>query len=138
MTITADTMGGRIRALRQQHGLTLQGLADLTEISKSFISGIEHDTCGVSAERLMRLSDALGCTADYLVRGRQNLPVPPAGPICVPERLDEYAQAKNLPYWQVLTLLDVHRILRHYRVGPTRMRECDWQYLHQALLPHLE
>jgi transcriptional regulator with XRE-family HTH domain len=62
------TIGERVRALRKARGLTQPQLAAEVGIDQSTISDIERGR-GFSAETLMRLCDALGSTAEYIMRG---------------------------------------------------------------------
>ncbi|HET6380959.1 MAG TPA: MerR family transcriptional regulator [candidate division Zixibacteria bacterium] len=72
--------GRRVRALRQQHGLSLREVAQRTGLSVSFLSSIERDATGVSMATLQRLTAAYGVTlvdlfapsgSGYLVRATQ-------------------------------------------------------------------
>jgi DNA-binding transcriptional MerR regulator/quercetin dioxygenase-like cupin family protein len=54
--------GRRVRALRQQHGLSLRQASDRTGLSVSFLSSIERDATGVSVTTLRRLTAAYGVT----------------------------------------------------------------------------
>lgn len=53
-------VGEQLRALRRQHGLTLQQLAARTDLSRTFISQIESGTANPSIGTLKKIADAFG------------------------------------------------------------------------------
>lgn len=65
-----DTLGERIKQLRHDAGLSKAGLARLVGVSDVSVhyweSGIIQQ---IGHERLLSLSNALGCTVDYLLAG---------------------------------------------------------------------
>ncbi|MCI2049824.1 MAG: XRE family transcriptional regulator [Lachnospiraceae bacterium] len=56
-------IGGKIRSLRVMNGLTQEELANRTELSKGFISQLEHNLTSPSIETLMDILQCLGTTA---------------------------------------------------------------------------
>jgi len=61
-------LGEKLRDLRKQRGLTLDGLAGLAGLSKSYIWELENrESPRPSAEKLTALADALGVTAEYFI-----------------------------------------------------------------------
>ena len=60
------SVGNAIRKRRKQLNLTLQALAARVDTDSGNLSRIERGTQGVSEAMLMRLCDALDCTAAYL------------------------------------------------------------------------
>jgi transcriptional regulator with XRE-family HTH domain len=98
-------IGGKIRSLRVMNGLTQEELANRTELSKGFISQLEHNLTSPSIETLMDILQCLGTTAaeffnddsdgqivfrsaDYFEKERQR----PAqyGPLDHPERTEKH------------------------------------------------
>ena len=63
-----------LRRIRKQERLTMKHLADLSGVSESAIGMYETGKRKPSFEVLLRLSEALGCTVDELVRGEENNP----------------------------------------------------------------
>ena len=61
--------GDRIRAIREKRGLTQDQLADKAKISTGFLSDVENGKRNVSSENLLKIANALGASADYLLRG---------------------------------------------------------------------
>jgi len=52
-------LGTRVRLLRLSRNLTLQELAERTDLSKSFLAGLERGESGTSVRNIARLADAL-------------------------------------------------------------------------------
>jgi DNA-binding transcriptional MerR regulator len=67
-TSSGATIGPRLRKLRQDAGLTLGQAAELAELSPSFLSALERDQTGVSAQSLHRLTHAYGSTVSTVLR----------------------------------------------------------------------
>lgn len=57
-------IGKRIKEIRLQQGLTQEELADRCELSKGFISQIEHDSTSPSISTLVDILTALGTSLD--------------------------------------------------------------------------
>ncbi len=66
-------LGNSIRLLRRQHSLTLQEIADRTQISRGMLSKIENGVSSTSLENLEHIANALGVTLSSLFQG-YNLP----------------------------------------------------------------
>src|SRR5437762_11975779 len=60
-------LGKKIRDLRFRRGLTVQQLAELSGLSKGFISQVENDRTSPSLATLRDLARALDTTVAYLV-----------------------------------------------------------------------
>lgn len=56
----------RIRALREKHGYSEQYVADYVGISQPAYRKYEHGG-GVTAEKLLKLCELYGCSADYIL-----------------------------------------------------------------------
>ena len=69
-TRTSDkiSMGPRLRKLRQDAGMTLGQAAEQADLSPSFLSALERDQTGVSAQSLHRLAHVYGTTVSSLMR----------------------------------------------------------------------
>lgn len=61
-------IGERILALRKQHGFSQEALAERLGVSRQAVSCWEQGTAKPDADNLARLSQALGVTADALLR----------------------------------------------------------------------
>lgn len=61
-------LGEKLRALRKERGLTLEKLADLAGLSKSYVWELENrESQRPSAEKLTALADALGVAVAYFI-----------------------------------------------------------------------
>lgn len=65
-----ETVGFRLRALRKKLNLTQKDLEKMTGISSGNISSYEADRFLPSAQALIGLSEALDCSADYILTGK--------------------------------------------------------------------
>ena len=61
-------MGSRIRAVRRQHSLTQEHLAEKVGISASFLGHIERGTRVASLETLVALCNVLNVAPEYLLQ----------------------------------------------------------------------
>lgn len=67
----AKEIGSRIRSQREALGYSREKLAELSEISNSFLSDIERGERGFSVALLGRIAKVLGLSADYILFGRE-------------------------------------------------------------------
>ena len=67
MKDTLKYIGENIRVARQSKNITIEQLAELADISDSFLGVVERGTSGVSVETLISIAVALGVTTDSLV-----------------------------------------------------------------------
>lgn len=65
------TIGQRIKELREDKGLSLAALAEVTGLKKSGLSSYENDKYEPSAKATVALSEALEVTTDYLLTGKK-------------------------------------------------------------------
>ena len=63
-------VGNRIQERRLAKKLTQQKLAEMTELSDVYIGYIEQGKRRTSIEALLRIANALGCTVDDLLTGK--------------------------------------------------------------------
>ena len=67
---TSETMGDRIKTLRQARGLTQDKLGDLVGVSKSAVSQWEGGSvANIKLPTFLRLLEALQTDAEYLIFG---------------------------------------------------------------------
>ena len=64
------SIGSRLKLLREQKGLSQQGVADQTGVSRSNISKIESDTISPSADAVIALCNFFNVSTDYLLLGK--------------------------------------------------------------------
>lgn len=66
----AIAIGERIRTQRKRLGYSREKLAEIADISNSFLGDIEHGAKSFTVPNLISLCRALGVSADYLVFGK--------------------------------------------------------------------
>ena len=71
-TIDYMELGKRIRAERRKKDLTQEKLAEMAEISDSFLGHIERGGRTLSIETLAKLANALNLSIEYIVCGEFN------------------------------------------------------------------
>jgi transcriptional regulator with XRE-family HTH domain len=71
MPVNYKTIGKRIKEIRVQQQISQFKLAEMTDMSVSYISYIENAKKQASLESLIRISDVLGVTVDELLNGNQ-------------------------------------------------------------------
>lgn len=118
-------IGTRVRTLRTDKGLSLTELADRAGISKSYLSTIEHGSGSrPGAAVLHKIATALGVTlADVLGRIVQSTPAER-----VPESLQEFAEAQNLPQVDIDMLAGIK-----FR-GDAPRTAARWQFIYNAIV----
>lgn len=62
-----EEIGRRVRRLRKARGISQEQLAERIERSTAFVGHIERGSRRMSVDTLIRLVDALECTADELL-----------------------------------------------------------------------
>jgi transcriptional regulator with XRE-family HTH domain len=65
-------LGKRIRAERRRQDLTQEKLAEMAEISDSFMGHIERGGRTLSIETLVKLANALNLNIEYIICGEHN------------------------------------------------------------------
>ena len=62
-------MGARISGRRKELNLTQEALAEKMDVSIQMISNLELGKKAIRPENLIKVCDALGVSADYILRG---------------------------------------------------------------------
>jgi len=129
-----ETTGSRIRALRERRRLTLEKLAELTSISRGFLSEVENNKRNPSAEYLLRIANALGASVDFLLRGATET-TPVRMPTVIPPELAMVGDELDLSYAEVVRLLDAHNavVARRSDVAARLLTVDEWRQLHDTL-----
>ena len=71
MKLDYSLIGSRVNDLRKSRGISQERLAELADLSTTFISHIERNDEKPSLGALVRLASALGVTVDFLLAGNQ-------------------------------------------------------------------
>ena len=66
-----EEIGKRISERRRQMGLTQEQLAEQMEVSIQMISNLERGVKAIRIDNLIRLSEVLCVSTDYILTGRQ-------------------------------------------------------------------
>lgn len=61
------TLGFNIQSIRKHRKLTQTKLAELSGLSKGFMSEVEHDKTDIGLSKLVRVAQALGMSIDALI-----------------------------------------------------------------------
>ncbi len=64
-----ETVGPRLRELRQQRGVTVRALAKASDLSPGFLSQVERGLSSIALTTLRRVADALGVSMTELFGG---------------------------------------------------------------------
>ena len=60
--------GKNVRKLRENQGMTQEKLAELCDLHRTYIGGIERGERNVSLENIQKVADALGVKIEHLIR----------------------------------------------------------------------
>lgn len=58
--------GARLRAAREDHGMTQEQVAGLAEMSRSYLAGVETGHHNIGVTKIIRIADALNISAAAL------------------------------------------------------------------------
>lgn len=64
-----QTFGERVRALREERGLTQEKFAAACRLDRTYISGIERGRRNPSLKNISRIAEKLGVTLTVLFKG---------------------------------------------------------------------
>lgn len=71
MALNYDRIGKHVQLLRKKKDLSQMDLAEMTDLSVSYISHIETGIKKASLDSLVRIANALDVTVDQLLNGNQ-------------------------------------------------------------------
>lgn len=100
-------LGRRIRAERRRQDLTQEQLAELADISESFMGHIERGGRVLSVETLVKLADALHISMEYIVCGAYNYQ-PDTLPSEIQEALDKMSDRQRKVFLSIMKTLAEH------------------------------
>ena len=66
-------IGRRLRERREYLHITSEKLCETVDVSPQFLSEVERGVKGLSVDKLLVMCDGLGLSADYVLRGKENL-----------------------------------------------------------------
>lgn len=130
-------MAQRIRGLRRARNLSIQRLADAAAMSAGYLSEVERAHSAISGEKLARLAQELGVSADYLLSGR----TPRAGEsaIQIPQGLSQAAEVLDLTFAQTIRLLAGKESLVAHRSAKADQEwtKDNWVDFYRKVKPYL-
>jgi len=128
------TIGDRIRDIREKKGMTQEQLAKDAQLSKGFLSDVENNKRNIGSEGLLRISNRLGASVDYLLRGEIRGDMEEKE-ITIPPELSQAAEEDNLSYSETLELLNAHKSIVARRSNKTvrNFTVEDWKKLRKAI-----
>lgn len=134
-----DTVGKRIRKLREEKKISLDSLSGSTGISKGFLSDAETGNRNVSSQNLLKIANALNASLEYLMRGVIAAPPHPE-PLTMPPEFAEAARELRLSFAHAEALLAAHRsvVARRSNEGLRSPSVEDWKELYQSIKKFLE
>ncbi len=69
VSTTNNSIGTRIRNRRERLGLSRESFAELVGLSTYYIGQIERDERNMSIETIVKISDVLNVSIDYILKG---------------------------------------------------------------------
>lgn len=135
-----ESIGARIKYLREKRTWTQERLAQEASVSKSFISEVENDKRNPSAEKLLEIAAVLGASLDFIMKGDGGTQEGPPTPVSIPRELAEAAEEEHWPYRHVVALLDAWNSLvaRRNAEGKPQMTKRNWVDFYEKVRAHLE
>ena len=132
--MVGETIGDRIRKMRDEKGWTQDDLARAAGISKGFLSDVENGKRNISADNVLKVANALGASLEYLLRGSTPQDEP-AALVQIPPELSKAAEEMKLSYSDTLALLRTRQsiVARRGRKAKKTYDLDDWKKLYQAL-----
>jgi transcriptional regulator with XRE-family HTH domain len=105
--IDYKALGERIRAERKRQGLTQEKLAEMAEISESFMGHIERGGRTLSIETLAKLANVLNMSIEYIVCGEHNYQ-PALLPAEVHDALKQMSDKQRKVFLDIMKTLAAH------------------------------
>ena len=71
-SVELKAIGERISKRRKQLGYTQEQIADIMEVSIQMISNLERGNKAIKIENLIKISEILGVSTDYILTGKHS------------------------------------------------------------------
>lgn len=121
-----ETVGERIKARRVELKMTQDALCQRADISKGFLSDLENNNRGISANNLLNIANALGSSLEYLLTGKPEQKT--GAPVNVPEKLVSLAQQENLSFNTIMVLMDMKQQIMAHRSDAKSSKKDDFDW----------
>ena len=105
--INYKEIGKRIRVERRRRELTQERLAELADISDSFLGHIERGGRALSIETLVKLANVLELSIEYVICGEYNYQ-PNMLPAEVADALNQMSTSQRKVFLNMMTVLAQH------------------------------
>ena len=123
-----QSLGQRIRALRQKQKLSLSELARLADVSKGYLSQVERSKATrPSAITIFAIADALDVSVTELFEGEETESRPSSVEVELPDSLRAFALEAELPPVDV----DMLAAIRYRGLQPDNTD--DWRFLYESI-----
>lgn len=128
------TIGERIREIREKRKMTQEELARIAHLSKGFLSDVENNKRNIGSVGLLRLSNSLGASVDYLLSGEKRGDIEESQ-VVIPQELSQAAEELNITYSETLELLNAHKsiVARRSNRAIKVFTVEDWKKLYEAI-----
>jgi transcriptional regulator with XRE-family HTH domain len=135
-----ETIGTRVKYLREARNWTQERLAQEAGLSKSFISEMENDRRNPSAEKLLEIATVLGASLDFIMKGEGATPEGQPSPVMIPRELADAAEEQRWPYGHVVAVLSawLSLVARRHAEGKPQMTKRGWIEFYEKVRGHLE
>jgi transcriptional regulator with XRE-family HTH domain len=134
------TIGDRIRKIRGDKGWTQERLAREAGLSKSFLSDVENDKTRVSGDNLLKISEVLGASLDFLMKGKSGGVSEETDYVEIPAYLSQAAEELGISFRETLMLLDIDKSIVARRSSRIKrpMKVEDWKQLYNRIKNFME
>lgn len=105
-------IGKKLKELRLNRGLTLKALSEITNISISFLSDVEHNRSNLSIDNLLIVSNALNINPFYFIYDENNTTQYETLPNELIELLKDYKGWSNEDKLELIYYLKVKNLVR--------------------------
>jgi transcriptional regulator with XRE-family HTH domain len=115
--------------------MTQDRLCQEANISKGFLSDVENNKRNISSQKLLEVSNVLGASIDYLLKGESTESIQ-SGPITIPPELSEAAeQCGGVSYNEILDVLAAQRsiVARRSNKQKKELSVDDWMRLFDTI-----
>lgn len=128
------TVGDRIKQIRTKRGLTQDQLCQKANISKGFLSDVENGKRNISSQKLLEVSNVLGASIDYLLKGEVHEDSKSCS-VIIPPELSEAAEQCGLAYSEILDLLAAQRsiVARRSTKEKKELTVKEWKKLFETI-----
>lgn len=131
----AAQVGDRIRARRLEMGWTQDELATRAKISNGYLSDLENNKRSVGAETLLDLSEALGVSLDYLMKGEEMQTIDLQKPLEMPRDLADFAMTSGISFRHARQLMGMRQQILAHRSTDKKGEEAtfDWAKFYESV-----